>query len=100
MGHDKSHASLNRNQKVESATEKTMSRWPPHDFIPFVYDKPKRVFEISAPLYKEGMSVSDIAKRTGLSRSSIFAALRANQDELRPQKPLPFERWRKGNGKT
>lgn len=52
------------------------------------------------PLYKKGLSITDIHKQTGISRSSIHASLRANKHELRPQKAVPFGRGRKRHGKT
>ena len=52
------------------------------------------------PLYKKGLSITDIHKRTGIPRSSIYASLRANKNVLRPQKAVPFDRWRKRHGKT
>lgn len=51
-------------------------------------------------MYKKGLSVSDIAEQTGIARSSIYKTLRSNRHELRPQVSVPFERWRKGHGKT
>ena len=51
-------------------------------------------------MYKKGLSVSDIAAQTGIGRSSIYKSLRSNRHLLRPQVSVPFERWRKGHGKT
>lgn len=53
-----------------------------------------------APLYRQGMSVTDIAAETGLSRGSIWDSLRGHKQALRPQVSVPFERWRQGRGKT
>lgn len=57
------------------------------------------LFEIVGPLYRQGLSISDIANQTGLKRHSIWKSLQAHKQELRPQDPVPFERWRQGRGK-
>jgi hypothetical protein len=52
-----------------------------------------------APLYRQGLSITDIAEQTGLARTSIWNSLRAHKAELRPQDPVPYDRWRQGHGK-
>lgn len=51
------------------------------------------------PLYRQGLSISDIEDQTGLKRHSIWKCLQKHKHELRPQNPVPFERWRQGHGK-
>lgn len=46
------------------------------------------------------MSISDISNETGLSRASVWSALRKQKHHLRSQESVPFERWRQGTGKT
>ena len=53
-----------------------------------------------APLYQKGLSITDIANQTGLKRTSIWSSLQAHKKELRPQTPVPFDRWRKRTGKV
>ena len=57
------------------------------------------IYEIVASLYKKGLSVTDIANQTGLKRTSIWSSLRTHKQDLRPQAPVPFDRWRKRTGK-
>lgn len=52
-----------------------------------------------APLYRKGLSVTDIADQTGLARTSIWNSLRAHKAEFRPQDPISYDRWRQGYGK-
>lgn len=70
------------------------------DFIEFFEKNQPNIFDIVSPLYKKGLSISDIANQTGIGRSSIYKSLRSHRHELRPQILVPFERWRKGHGKT
>lgn len=63
-------------------------RIPPLDFIEFLPKTSTNIYEIAAPLYKKGLSITDIADQTGLKRTSIWSALRAHREELRPQTPL------------
>jgi hypothetical protein len=70
------------------------------DFIEFFDKKSPRIIEIIEPLYKNGLSISDIAAQTGIGRSSIYKSLRSNRHLLRPQVSVPFERLRKGHGKV
>ena len=51
-------------------------------------------------MYLKGLSISDISKQTGITRSSVYQSLRKNRHVLRPAKSVPFDRWRKGHGKT
>lgn len=78
----------------------TSNNWPPLDFIEYFDRRSPRIIEIVGPLYLKGLSITDIHKQTGIPRSSIHASLRANRHVLRPQKSVPFDRWRKGHGKT
>ena len=64
---------------------------------------PKNVnfhFRKSSSSLPPGISVTDIAAETGLSRGSIWDSLRAHKHALRRQVLVPFERWRQGRGKT
>ena len=61
--------------------------------------RPIKIFEICAPLYRLGLSITEMAAQTGIPRSSIYAAIRANRHVLRPPESVPFERWRRGNAK-
>lgn len=49
----------------------------PHDIIEFFEIRQPRIFEIVAPLYKKGLSISEIASQTGLKRSAIWKSLRS-----------------------
>ena len=69
------------------------------DFIEFFPKTSIAIYEIVAPLYKKGLSITDIANQTGLKRNSIWNSLQAHKQELRPQNPVPFDRWRKRTGK-
>ena len=73
---------------------------PPLDIIEYFGNRSPKIFEIIFPLYKKGLSITDIANQTGLKRGSIWNSLRANRESLRPQVSVPFERWRKGHGKV
>ena len=57
------------------------------------------MIEIVGPLYRQGLSISDIEAQTGLKRHSIWKCLQKHKQDLRPQNPVPFERWRQGHGK-
>lgn len=70
-----------------------------HDFIKYFEIRKPRVFEIVAPLYKKGLSISEISAQTGIARSTVYAAIRAKRDVFRPPEKVPFERWRRGNPK-
>ncbi len=72
----------------------------PLDIIEFFSKRSPSIYDIIAPLYKKGLSVTEIAVQTGISRSSIWTTLRTNKLKLRPQVSVPFERWRLGRGKT
>lgn len=78
----------------------TSNNWPGIDFIEFFDRRSPRIIEIVGPLYLKGLSISDIHDQTGIPRSSIYSSLRTNRHSLRPQKSVPFDRWRKGHGKT
>ncbi len=69
------------------------------DFIEFLPKTSTAIYEIVAPLYRRGLSITDIADQTGLKRNSIWSSLRAHKEELRPQNSVPFDRWRKRTGK-
>lgn len=69
----------------------------PHDIIEFFEVRQPRIFEIVAPLYQNGLSITEIANQTGLKRTAIWQSLRSKRDELRPRDPVPYERWRKGH---
>ena len=77
----------------------TRNNGSPLDFIEFFQKRSTQLIDIVGPLYRNGLSISDIEAQTGLKRHSIWKALRAHKKELRPQDPVPFERWRQGRGK-
>ena len=69
------------------------------DFIEFFTKTSTSIYEIVGPLYKKGLSITDISEQTGLKRNSIWNALQSHKQELRTANPVPFARWRKGRGK-
>ncbi|QDK47380.1 hypothetical protein DOM22_05460 [Bdellovibrio sp. ZAP7] len=71
-----------------------------HDIIKvFSIWKPS-IYEVAAPLYQKGLSITEIANETGLKRTAIWEALKSKRDELHPKAPIPYERWRKGHKRT
>lgn len=78
----------------------TRKKCVPHDIIEFFEISQERIFEISAPLAKEGLTITEIAEQTGLKRTSIWKALNAKDDAARDIKQVPYERWRKGHKRT
>ncbi len=79
---------------------RTRNNSTPLDFIEYYQETSTTIIDIVGPLYSEGLSISDIADQTGLKRHSIWKSLRTQKTKLRPQASVPFERWRKGRGKT
>lgn len=71
-----------------------------HDIIEFFEIRTPRIFEIVAPLYQKGLSITEIANQTGLKRTAIWKSLKPKRDELRPRQSAPYERWRKGHKRT
>lgn len=69
------------------------------DFIEFFTKTSTSIYEIVGPLYKKGLSITDISEQTGLKRNSIWNALQSYKQELRTPNSVPFTRWRKGRGK-
>ena len=69
------------------------------DFIEFFTKTSTSIYEIVGPLYKKGLSITDISEQTGLKRNSIWNALQSHKQELRTPNSVPFTRWRKGRGK-
>jgi len=68
-----------------------------HDIIKvFSIWKPS-IYELAAPIYQKGFSITEIASETGLKRTAIWEALRNKRDKLHPKDPVPYERWRKGH---
>ena len=71
-----------------------------HDIIKvFSIWKPS-IYELAAPLYQKGLSITEITNETGLKRTAIWEALRNKRDELPPKALVPYERWRKGHKRT
>lgn len=71
-----------------------------HDIIEFFELSQDRIYEISAPLYQKGLSVTEIAEQTGLKRTTIWQALKTHQDPFNPKPSVPYKRWRKGHKRT
>ena len=69
------------------------------DFIEFFQKSNSNIIEIIGPLYRKGLSVTDIAEQTGLKRTSIWRCLKDNKQILRKQSAVPYKRWRQGHGK-
>lgn len=69
-------------------------------FIEFRVDSSRGIYDEIAPLYDQGLSISDIADQTGFGRTAIWKTLKTHGIDLRPQTPVTFERWRQGRGKT
>jgi hypothetical protein len=86
--------------KIGCPIAATRNNSNPLDFIEFFEKMSTRIFDIVGPLYKEGLSVTDIAEQTGLKRHSIWKSLQANKQKLRPRESVSFDRWRQGRGKT
>ncbi len=57
-----------------------------HDFIPLSLRIKDRIFERCAPLYKKGMSLQDIEKRTGISKCLITKSFLKNKLPIRNAK--------------
>jgi hypothetical protein len=73
---------------------------PAHDIIKvFSIWKPS-IYELAAPLYQKGLSITEIANETGLKRTAIWEALKNKRDERHPKDPVFYERWRKGHKRT
>lgn len=71
-----------------------------HDIIEVFENRQLGICEISVPLYLEGLSITDIALRTGFKRTSIWKALKTYRDGLQPKKEVPYARWRQGHRRT
>ena len=71
-----------------------------HDIIEFFEISQGYIYDVSAPLYRDGLSITEIAEQTGLKRTAIWKALKAHQEDLHPKKAVPYERWRKGHKRT
>ena len=69
------------------------------DFIEFFQKSNSNIIEIIGPLYRKGLSVTDIAEQTGLKRTSIWRCLKDNKQILLKQSAVPYKRWRQGHGK-
>lgn len=91
---------LRQKKEIGCPKPPTSNETPPLDFIEFLPKTSTSIYEIVAPLYKKGLSITDIADQTGLKRTSIWSSLRAHKEELRAQAPVPFDRWRKRTGKV
>jgi hypothetical protein len=72
----------------------------PHDIIENYCTPQVRIIEIIAPLYKENLSITEIAERTGFKRTMVWETLKQHEKELKSQRVVPYERWRKGHKKT
>lgn len=86
-------------EEIGCPNPRTRKNPSPLDFIEFFTKKSPRIIEIVGPLYEKGLSITDIAEQTGVSRYSIWNALRKHKKTLRSQDPVPFDRWRQGRGK-
>ena len=73
---------------------------PSIDIIKHFAKSSEGLFEEIGPLYEKGLSITDIAKQTGFKRPAVWRELKKHLKDLRAQDPIPFERWRKGRGKT
>ncbi len=69
------------------------------DFAEFFTKTSTSIYEIVGPLYKKGLSITDISEQTGLNRNSIWNALQSHKQELRTPNSVPYTCWRKGRGK-
>lgn len=72
----------------------------PHDIIEKCCIPQSRIIEIIAPLYKENLSITEIAEQTGIKRTMVWETLKQHEKELKSQRVVPYERWRKGHKKT
>lgn len=81
-------------------TAATRNNSPAIDIIEFFEKRSPRIIEEIAPLYRKGLSITDIQAQTGMKRHAIWNALRKHRVELRAADPVSFKRWRQGRGKT
>ena len=65
------------------ATRPTHKSYQAHDHIDLLIKTHPRVFERCGPLYEKGMSLREIAKQTGIPKTSIKEALNAAGVALR-----------------
>lgn len=72
----------------------------PLDIVEYFEIRQSFLFEKVEPLYRKGLSISDIVGQTGYTRHAVWTSLKQYNKELRSQNPVPFEQWRKGRGKT
>lgn len=86
-------------EEIGCPNPRTRNNPSPLDFIEFFTKKSPRIIEIVGPLYEKGLSISDIAEQTGVTRYTIWSALKKHKKDLRSQNPVPFGRWRLGRGK-
>lgn len=70
------------------------------DIIEFFPKTVPRIIEIVAPLHNEGMSITDIEQQTGIKRTSIWKALKAQDQSLPSNQAILYARWRKGHKRT
>ncbi|MGZ3772710.1 MAG: helix-turn-helix domain-containing protein [Pseudobdellovibrionaceae bacterium] len=72
----------------------------PHDIIENCCRPQARIIEILAPLFKQNLSVTEIAEQTGIKRTTVWETLKHYEKELRVHCVIPYERWRKGHKRT
>jgi hypothetical protein len=87
-------------EKSGCRNPKTGNVWQPLDTIQFQPKRSISIIDEIRPLYSRGLSVTDISEQTGYGRTAIWKCLKAELNDLRPQGPISFDRWRKGRGKT
>ncbi len=87
------------NARVKDPINKKARQSTPLDFIEFFQKDKDSIYDLVAPLYKKGLSITDIADQTGYSRNSIWRSLKSHKQETRPQASVPFDAWRRGAGK-
>lgn len=68
----------------------------PHDFIEFPLHLIPNVLAVTSPLYKQGLSLSEIADRTGIPKTTIRTELVRGGISLRPtRQDIRVQGWRK-----
>ena len=68
----------------------------PHDIIGFPFHIKEDIFAISAPLYKQGLSLREIAMRTGFPKTVVRTELVRKGISLRPTRmTLKVQGWRR-----
>ena len=68
---------------IGGATRPTHKRYQPHDHIELSIKTHDRIYEKCAPLYEKGMSLREIARQTGIPKTTIRETLNAKGMVLR-----------------